>query len=153
MHYFILLVLLAMSVTYAAAQEAWSNSLALLIAVPWSGEMAMRHDIQAIIPVLRRRGLQAHQMMILDQGVLDRETLLVFLRQAHRRTQSWDAGAVFMYVSGHGTFAGRTLAEARPAVQLRAADHPTQEHTLYWDEIFAALDLPQGVTLTLLPDT
>ena len=153
MNYFILLVIFTMITTQAAAQEARSNKLALLIAVPWSGEMAMRNDIRAIVPVLRSRGFQEHQMMILDKGVLDRETLLEFLRQAHRRTQSWNKGAIFMYVSGHGNFAGRTLEEARPALQLLAADHPSQEHTLYWDEIFTTLDLPKGVTLTLLPDT
>ena len=153
MNYFILLVILAMSTMQAAAQEAPSNKLMLLIAVPWPGEMAMKNDIRAIVPVLRRRGFQKHQMMILDKGVLDRETLLEFLRQAHRRMKSWNIGTIFMYVSGHGNFAGRTLEEARPALQLLAAYHPSHEHTLYWDEIFATLDLPKGVTLTLLPDT
>jgi hypothetical protein len=148
-----LLILLATIAPHSGAREAPSNALTLLIAAPWSGETAMKNDVEALIPVLRHRGLQESQMMILDQGALDREAVLRWLRQAHRRTLPWKAGAVFLYVSGHGQFTGTTPEDARLALQLKAAARPSAEAALFWDEIFAALDLPGGVTLTLLLDT
>jgi hypothetical protein len=148
-----LLALLVTIAPHSAAREAPSNTLTLLIAAPWSSETAMKNDVEALIPVLRHRGLQEPQMMILDQGALEREAVLRWLRQAHGRTQSWKAGSVFLYVSGHGHFTGTTPEDARLALQLKAAARPSPETAVFWDEIFAALDLPSGVTLTLLLDT
>jgi hypothetical protein len=50
--------------------------------------------------------------------------------------------------SKHGFFHGETVDVARPALR---EDHGDDGHLL-WDDFFAALALPAGVGLTLLPD-
>ena len=66
---------------------------------------------------------------------------------------TWQRGDVWLYFGGHGTFRGTTAADAQPGLQLTSALHPAQEEQVWWDEVFAALQVPAAVQLTLLPDS
>ena len=127
-----------------------ASRLAVLIAAPWPGEVSMSHDLAATSLALQQRGFAAADIVLLD-GLQTRESVLKFLASVHRRIASWNAGEVFMAVSGHGAFTGRTVADARPALLLSTRE-PSTRHMLFWDEIFNALATPAGVRIVLLPD-
>ena len=136
-----------------------SPHLALLIAAPPPGETAMHNDLLAMTQALLARGLTADCIFSLH-GQLDRSLVLAFLRAARRRMDDWQAGSLFVYVSGHGFFVGETAETARPGLELRNTGETSDDYHLLWDDFFAALDLPfdklrtppAGVRLTLLPD-
>ena len=73
-------------------------------------------------------------------------------RHASRRVAGWTDGSVFLHVSSHGFFTGDTLEAARPGVLFEESAEADDDGHLFWDEFFAALALPVGVSLTLLPD-
>jgi hypothetical protein len=125
--------------------------LAVLIAAPHSGESAMYHDMTAMARALRGRGYAADQILCLH-GRLDRQLVVACLQAASRRVAEWHRGSVLLHVSGHGFFAGETVKEARPGLLFDNTDDVTDEHHLFWDDLLAALTLPAGVRLTLLPD-
>lgn len=125
--------------------------LALLLAAPQPGETAMRRDQAAMAQALRERGLAADQIFSLHDP-LDRPRALAFLAAASRRVAGWRDGAVFLHVSGHGFFAGDTAETARPGLLFSESEDVTDDGHLFWDDLFAALALPPGVRLTLLPD-
>lgn len=122
--------------------------LAVLIAAPWAGETAMSDDVRALATALGKRGFTGDRILVAD-GVATRKQLLDVLTHAAGRIASWDRGVVFLAISGHGSFQGTSAAEARPALQL--ADGVDRD--LFWDEVFAALRVPAGVRVILLPDT
>jgi hypothetical protein len=126
--------------------------LALLVAAPWAGEIAMHNDLVAIYSALRQRGFAPEEFLVLE-GALTRGALLAFLRDVQRRIGSWQRGDVWLYFGGHGTFRGTTAAGAQPGLQLTSALHPSSEEHVWWDEVFAALQVPEAVRLTLLPDS
>ncbi len=49
-------------------------------------------------------------------------------------------------------FAGDTAETARPGLLFSDSEDVTDDDHLFWDDLFAALALPAGVGLTLLPD-
>ena len=64
----------------------------------------------------------------------------------------WKNGAIFVHVSSHGFFDGDTPETAKPELLFGDSDDVTDDDHLFWDDFFAALALPAGVGLTLLPD-
>ena len=126
--------------------------LVLLIAAPPTpAEPAMHNDLTAMTHALLARGLPADRIFPLH-GQVDRPLVLAFLRAARRRMDDWKAGSLFIHVSGDGYFVGETAETARPGLEFSATGDPTDDYHLLWDDFFAALDLPAGVRLTLLPD-
>ncbi len=125
--------------------------LALLIAAPQPGESAMLRDQAAMVEALLARGLSADQILCLH-GRLDRPLVTAFLQAASRRAASWPDGSVFVHVSSHGFFHGETAEEARAGLLFTESDDFGDDGHLFWDDFFAALALPAGVELTLLPD-
>jgi len=130
---------------------SYSNHLALLIAAPHPGETAMFNDLTAMTQALLARGFSADQILSLH-GRLDRPLVVAFLQAASRRVAGWSEGSVFLHVSSHGFFTGEAATEARPGLWFAATDDVTDDNHLFWDDLFAALALPAGVRLTLLPD-
>ncbi|MEZ4866964.1 MAG: hypothetical protein R3C14_36920 [Caldilineaceae bacterium] len=128
-----------------------SHNLALLIAASQHGENAMHHDLLAMTQALQAHGLPADCIFSLH-GQLDRALVLAFLHSVRRQMEGWRSGSLFVHVSSHGFVQGDTVENARPGLQLRNTADFTAEHHLFWDEFFAALALPTGVHLTLLPD-
>ncbi|MCL4832488.1 MAG: caspase family protein [Caldilineaceae bacterium] len=127
------------------------NNLTLLIAAPPPNEPAMHNDQRAMTQALLSRGFPADRIFSLH-GQLDRVLVLAFLAAARRRMDDWQAGSLFVHVSGHGYFVGETAETARPGLELRDTGDTSDDYHLLWDDFFAALDLPAGVRLTLLPD-
>ncbi len=111
----------------------------------------MHNDLTAMTEALLARGLSADQIHSLH-GRLDRPLVLAFLQAASRRVAGWSSGSVFLHVSGHGFFAGQTAADASPGLLFGDTDDVSDDDHLFWDELFAALALPAGVKLTVLPD-
>jgi hypothetical protein len=137
-------------VAYCETTETYR--LALLIAAPWKGETAMHHDIVAMTETLRSRGFSSEEILALEDS-LNRQKLMSFLQNAHQRVAAWSSGEVFLYISGHGGFTGTTVASARPAVMLANTLSDDTEHWVFWDEVFAALVVPDHIQFILLPDT
>ena len=127
------------------------NHLVLLLAAPQPGESAMLADQAAMTGALLARGLPADDILSLHDP-LDRPRALAFLAAASRRVAGWTEGAVFLHVSGHGFFAGDTAETVRPGLLFSESEDVTDDGHLFWDDFFAALALPAGVRLTLLPD-
>jgi hypothetical protein len=125
--------------------------LALLIAAPQAGEMAMYRNQLAMAEALLARGCAADEILCLH-GRLDRPLVLAALQAVSRRVAGWTAGSLFVHVSGHGFFTGDTLETARPGLLFAESDDCGDDGHLFWDDFFAALALPAGVGLTLLPD-
>jgi hypothetical protein len=129
-------------------------SFALLIAAPHPRDTAMRHDVAAMAAALTERGLALKQIRRLE-GDLTAPVIAAFLRDAHARIADWPAGDVFLYYSGHGGYApldAETADAARPAL-LPAADTAGEPaHWLFWDDVFAIIEAPPGVHITLVPD-
>jgi hypothetical protein len=112
----------------------------------------MHNDLVAIYNALHHRGFSPEEFLVLE-GSLTRSLLLAFLQDVQRRLSSWQRGDVWLSFSGHGMFHGTTAAEARPGLLLAGAHSPSQEEQVFWDEIFAVLQVPDAVQLFLLPDT
>ncbi|OQB24822.1 MAG: hypothetical protein BWY10_02579 [Chloroflexi bacterium ADurb.Bin180] len=128
-----------------------SNYLALLIAAPQSGEIAMLRDQAAMVDGLLARGLLADQILCLH-GRLDRSLVTAFLHAASRRVAPWTGGSVFLHVSGHGFIQGESAENARPGLLFTENEDYADDGHLLWEDFFAAQPLPVGVDLTLLPD-
>jgi hypothetical protein len=148
----ILLLVLMLSGSATGADPGKAQRLALLVAAPWAGETAMHNDLVAIYHALRQRGFAPEEFLVLE-GALTRSVLLAFLQDVQRRIGLWQQGDVWLYFGGHGTFRGTTAAEAQPGLQLTSALDPSSEEHVWWDEVFAALQVPAAVQLTLLPDS
>lgn len=127
------------------------SRLALLLAAPHPGETAMLRDQAAMAEALLARGFAADEILCLH-GRLDRPLVIAWLQAASRRVAAWAAGTVFLHVSSHGFFDGDTPETARPGLLFSDSEDVTDDDHLFWDDLFAALALPAGVGLTLLPD-
>ena len=129
-----------------------SHQLAVLIASPIkAGEAAIHNDMTAMSQALQGRGFSTDQILPLH-GRLDRPQVVAFLQAASRRVAAATVGSVFVHLSGHGFFHGETADEARPGLLFDDTDNFADDYHLFWDDFFAALALPAGVRLTLLPD-
>jgi hypothetical protein len=127
--------------------------LAILVASAWKDDTSAHADVTATYQVLRRRGFAPEELMVLS-GPLTRSALLAFLHDVRRRLASWDAGEVWLSYSGHGFYEGKTAADARPGLLLTGEPLPPgPEQQIFWDEVFAALQVPAAVPLTVLPDS
>ena len=147
----LLLVLILLGSTTVADTET-PRRLALLVAAPWEGETAMHNDLAATYRGLRQRGFAPGEFLVFA-GSLTRSGLLAFLHDVRTRVRAWPDGDVWFSFSGHGTFRGTTVAEARPGLLLASSLHPSPEEQVTWEEVFAALRVPAAVQLTLLPDS
>jgi hypothetical protein len=145
------LVLMLLGQTTAAAMGG-TRRLAILVAAPWEGETAMHNDLVAVYNALRQRGFAPEEFLVLE-GPLTRSVLLAFLHDIQRRLALWQKGDVWFSFSGHGTFSGMTAADARPGLLFTSEIPPSHEHQVFWDEIFATLQVPTAVQLTILPDS
>ena len=132
-------------------QPDHTNHLALLIAAPQPSEVAMLRDQTAMTQALLARGLPADQILCLH-GRLDRPLVVEFLQTAGRQIAACQSGSVFLHVSGHGFFDGDTAETARPGLLFGDSEDVADDDHISWDDLFAALALPAGVRLTLLPD-
>jgi hypothetical protein len=146
-----LVLSLALGLVVAAAAPA-SSRLAVLIAGPWEGEIAMQNDVVAMIDALRRRGFARDELVVLE-GRLTRAALLAFLQDVHQRIAAWARGEILLHVSGHGTLEGKTAATARAGLVFTSVFHPGPDDIVWWDEVFAALQAPSDVRVILLPDS
>jgi hypothetical protein len=129
-----------------------TRRLALLVAAPWEGETAMQNDLVATYNALRQRGFSPEEFLVLV-GPLTRSLLLAFLHDVQKRIGAWHSGQVWFSFSGHGTIHGTTATEARPGLLFTSTLHPSPEDQMLWEEVFAALQVPTAVHLTLLPDS
>ncbi|MCB9155958.1 MAG: hypothetical protein H6645_02435 [Caldilineaceae bacterium] len=111
----------------------------------------MHNDVAAMYRALQQRGLASDQILCLE-GQLDRRLLLSFLAAIGQRMAGWTEGAVLLYITGHGFFTGDNATEARVGIELQPAAQYRPEVHIYWDELFAALAIPPGVQMLLLPD-
>jgi len=148
----LLLLALMLSGLATVADAGKAQRLALLVAAPWEGETAMHNDLVAVYNALRQRGFAPEEFLVLE-GTLTRSVLLAFLHNAQKRIGAWQRGEVWLSFSGHGTFRGTTAAEAQPGLLLTSTLHPSHEEHVWWEEVFAALQVPAAVQLTLLPDS
>jgi hypothetical protein len=127
--------------------------LALLIAVPDERAAyaeAAWNDQAAMHQALRARGVAPGQILTLG-GSVGRAQVLDFLRDAGRRVAKWQDGLVILHYTGSGYWPEGNVAVDKTKTGL---DHlgPAHDEHILWDEVFAALDLPAGVRLLLLPD-
>jgi hypothetical protein len=150
-HVVLMLVLVLLGQTTAADPEQ-ARRLAILVAAPWQGEAAMHNDLMATYDALRQRGFAPEEFLILA-GPLTRRGLVAFLHDIHQRIASWPDGNVWFSFSGHGTFTGMPATEARPGLLFTSAIPPSYELQIFWDEVFAELQVPAAVQLTVLPDS
>jgi hypothetical protein len=128
-----------------------SPQLAILISAPQADEASMHHDLEAMYKALKQRGLKSEEILCLE-GKLDRRLLLGFLEAIHHRISDWVQGSLFLYVTGHGFFSGESADDARVGVALAPSGQGGEAYHIFWDRLFQALSVPQGVALTLLPD-
>ncbi len=127
--------------------------LALLIAAPRPGETAMHNDLVAMYDALRRRGFLPGEIWALE-GVLSRDLVLAFLQAAHSHLTDWPDGDLFLHYSGHGVhplLGAADDSQPRPGLWVDSRS-PTPDRCLFWDELLATLNVPEGVRFTLLPD-
>ena len=134
----------------AGADADAPKRLAILIGSPWEGESDIHNDLTAIYQALRQRGFAPEEILSLE-GSLSRQSLLPFLQIAGRSAAGWRSGKVFLYFSGHGNFTGTTVPTAQPGLQL-TGDPKNPDTFVLWKDAIAALSLPPGVELFLLPD-
>jgi hypothetical protein len=111
----------------------------------------MHHDLAAMHQALKLRGVTFEQILCLE-GTLDRHLLLRFLEAVHRRIEGWTEGTLFLYVTGHGFFTGESVEDARVGVELRSTEQVEDVYHVFWDELFGALSVHEGVSVALLPD-
>jgi hypothetical protein len=109
----------------------------------------MQNDIASFRTALMKRGLQPSEIKEVS-GKLTRAQVLHALRATAAAAAGWEGGEVFVYYTGHGWYSGDSAQTARPALALQR--DPDAKSALFWDEVFAALRLPRGVQLILLPD-
>lgn len=129
-----------------------SHRLALLIAAPWEGQVAMHNDLVAIDNALRERGYSTGQIRRLE-GKLNRKSLLSFIQKANRRIAGWDEGEVFLYFGGNGFYSGSKASEAQPGLLLMNDPQHSPDSAVFWKEVFTTLNVPANVKLIVLPDT
>ena len=128
-----------------AVRSESSNRLAVLIAAPHSAnEAGIYNDFEAMKEVLLRTGFSKDTIVsvMLENGN-KQEQLMTVLSDVRKKVSSWSCGQLFLYYTGHGTFDYKTGA---PGLALGARE------TVYWNEVFSALNAPRGLNLIVLPD-
>lgn len=125
--------------------------IAILIGAPHGDQISIHNDVSAMYGALRRRAITAEDILCLE-GKLDRRIVLGFLDALHGRIRTWQEGAIFFHISGHGFFTGESVEEARVGLELQPAEALSSEYHVFWDEMLQTLAPPDGVSLTLLPD-
>jgi hypothetical protein len=148
----LLLFLFTMTVNAGEAKLDGPQRLAILIIAPWKGEAAMNNDLTAVYKALRLRGFSDKEILSL-KGQLNRSSFMSFLQKARKRMATWRQGELFFYFGGHGTFTGTNASESRPGLWLKHDLQQSVQYTVFWDEVFATLNVPANVKVTLLPDT
>jgi hypothetical protein len=148
----LLLLSFTLTINAGGAMADRPQRLALLIVAPWQGEVAMHNDLIAMYNALRLRGFSDKEILSLE-GQLNRRSLMSFLQKARGRMATWRQGELFFYFGGHGIFTGTNASESRPGLWLRHDFKQSVKYTVFWDEVFAALNVPANVKVTLLPDT
>jgi len=148
---FLFTLIMTLNVSAGEPLSDKPNRLALLIVAPWEGEVAMHNDLVAMREALSLRGFSKTEILSLE-GQLNRGSFMSFLQQARERMAGWSHGELLFYFGGHGIYTGSTAAEARPGVWLKRDLQQNPKYTVYWDEIFAALNVPDNIKVTLLPD-
>ena len=148
----LLLLLFILPVNAGEAITDRPQRLALLIAASWEGEGAMHNDLIAMYNALRLRKFSAKEILTLE-GQLNRKSFMSFLQKARRRMADWRQGDLFFYFGGHGTYTGTDASEARPGLWLKRDPQQGVEYTVFWDEIFAMLNVSANVKIILLPDS
>lgn len=128
-----------------------SARLAVLIGSPHRDQASMHHDLAAMFQALKRRGLASEEILCLE-GALDRPLLLDFLRAIHHRIADWQRGELYLYITGHGFFSGKSAQDARVGVLLQPGEQVGDGFHAYWEQLFQALSVPPGVTVTMLAD-
>jgi hypothetical protein len=73
------------------------------------------------------------------------------LETVRNRISAWSTGHVFLYYNGHGMYGAPAGGRPEPGLQLTPRRNE-QTSFLLWSELFAALAVPGGVRLLLLPD-
>jgi hypothetical protein len=146
------LLLFILTVNTGEAIADRPQRLALLIAAPWEGEVAMHNDLIAMYNALRQRGFLHREILSLE-GQLNRRSLISFLQKARGRMATWRQGELLLYFGGHGIYTGTNASESRPGLWLRHDLKQSVKYTMFWDEVFAALNVSADVKVTLLPDT
>lgn len=152
--FILVLLTLVFSLNVAAGESGLDkpNRLALLIVAPWEGEVAMHNDLIAMREALSLRGFSKTEILSLE-GQLNRSSFMSFLQKARGRMAGWRQGELFFYFGGHGIYAGSSVAESRPGVWLKRDIKLSPRYTVYWDEVFATLNVPDNIKVTLLPDS
>ncbi len=114
----------------------------------------MHDDLNAMREALRLRGYRANEIQALE-GTLTRSRLVALLDSASRQIASWKSGSVFLYYTGHGSPTSQDAATAEAALQFQDGlpEETKREDWIAWTDVFAALKLPAGVELVLLPDS
>lgn len=132
-------------------QPSGERKLALLITVPTDNYFpnAAANDLSAMQQALRERGFKPSQILALSGGV-KRQQVLSFLRDGGARAAQWSDGVVFLYYSGSGYWpkGNPPIASVKTGWELSSQ----ADDFVLWDEVFAALNLPVGVRLVVLPD-
>jgi hypothetical protein len=156
----ILLAIIAgicLTVAHGSAQPAGeqkANRLAILIAFPdddW--KEAGGNDLAALTAALRQRGFEPKEILTLS-GPATRPLVMGFLREAGKQTAGWAKGSVLLYYTGSGAHARRD--DNKKGLERIGWHLPGQAEISpenpCWKDVFEALNLPQSVDLTILPD-
>jgi hypothetical protein len=148
----LLLLLFTLNVTAGEPVSDKQHRLALLIIAPWEGEVAMHNDLIAMREALILRGFSKTEILSLE-GRLNRSSFMSFLQKARGRMAGWRRGELFFYFGGHGIYTGSDVAESRPGLWFRRDLQQNPKYTVYWDEVFATLNVSENIKVTLLPDS
>ena len=131
-----------------------AKRLALLLAAPRAGDVAVENDLMAMHTALRRKGLAPHEMITLA-GPLSPSLGLAALGDVRNRIAAWRNGHLLVFFSGHGAYLPPNAVDAeqaRPALDLTGTASDPNRGRLEWQVVFDALALPPTVHLVLLPD-
>jgi hypothetical protein len=132
----------------AVAETA--RQVALLFAAPWPGEAFLADDMALMQAGLRARGLRSSDVISVPAAV-DRPTLMRQLEAVKTRVAGWSTGQVLLYYNGHGMYGPPAGGRPEPGLQL-GPNRSEQTSFVLWRELFAALAVPAGVRVLLLPD-
>jgi len=138
------------SLISARSLAAGSHRLALLFASPWEKSPLHEGDLALMQGGLRGRGLGDGEIES-AMATFDRDGLLTLIKRVRDRIAAWSSGDLLIYYDGKGMYVSQTDARAEPGLQLNSNRGQANSFIL-WREMFAALEAPPGVRVTLLPD-
>lgn len=140
-----------------------SNRLAVLIATPHGGEIAMLNDVRAMTAAAQLRGLRDDEIMVLPgdpaKTQVSRADVVDFLGQVSTRIAEWKSGHVLMHYAGHGGYwsdpadndvlHGAIVPEPPPNDERSTTPRP---HWVTWQDFWHLVNPPGGVAVTFVPD-